>query len=449
MNAVAHGPACEPASRFVGVGAWREGLRYGALALPLAFVALPLYVLLPSLYAREYGVSLGALGAMLLAARAVDALLDPWIGRACDRLFAHSTHAVLGVGGAAAAVLALGLWGLLLPPAAVRGTSEVLLLWAGTLLALSCVAYSVASVAHQAWGARLGGSEAQRSRVQAWREGPALLGVLIAAVLPATAGLAVTVAVFAALLAAGWMLWARAVAPPPDQVRDGTSAANARPWQQPRFVRLMAVFVVNGIASAVPATLVLFFVQDRLQAPPALEPAFLATYFLCAALSLPLWVRLVPRLGLARCWALGMLLAVAVFVWTLTLGEGDVAAFLLVCALSGVALGTDLALPSALLTGLIGDLNERGRAEGAYLGWWNGAAKLNLALAAGLALPLLGAFGYAPGARDPEALHALSLAYAALPCALKLMAAALLYALVIRPARAPGLSLERQPEVQP
>jgi GPH family glycoside/pentoside/hexuronide:cation symporter len=29
---------------------------------------------------------------------------------------------------------------------------------------------------------------------------------------------------------------------------------------------LLAVFMVNGIASAVPATLLLFFVQDRLQA---------------------------------------------------------------------------------------------------------------------------------------------------------------------------------------
>ena len=35
-----------------------QGWRYGLLGLPLAFVALPLYVLLPHHYARAYGVPL-------------------------------------------------------------------------------------------------------------------------------------------------------------------------------------------------------------------------------------------------------------------------------------------------------------------------------------------------------------------------------------------------------
>jgi len=191
--------------------------------------------------------------------------------------------------------------------------------------------------------------------------------------------------------------------------------------------------VLNGTASAVPATLVLFFVQDRLQASPSVEPAFLATYFLCAALSIPLWVRVVGRLGLGRTWLVGMALAVAVFVWAATLGTGDVWPFLIVCALSGVALGTDLTLPSAMLAGLIGQLGERGQREGAYFGWWSFAAKLNLALAAGLALPLLAWFGYVPGARDEAALQTLTIAYCLLPCVLKLLASGALYALVIRP----------------
>jgi Na+/melibiose symporter-like transporter len=73
------------------------------------------------------------------------------------------------------------------------------------------------------------------------------------------------------------------------------------------------------------------------------------------------------------------------------------------------------------------------RAEGAYFGWWNFATKLNLALAAGVALPVLQAFGYAPGGRDEAALDALTIAYCLLPCALKLIAVALLYTLWIRP----------------
>jgi Na+/melibiose symporter-like transporter len=192
------------------------------------------------------------------------------------------------------------------------------------------------------------------------------------------------------------------------------------------------VFMLNGIASAIPATLVLFFVQDRLQAPEALQPAFLGSYFVCAALSIPLWLMGVRRIGLARCWLLGMGLAVAVFIWALQLGAGDSNAFLVVCALSGVALGTDLALPGAMLAGVIQRAGDSGHAEGSYFGWWNFATKLNLALAAGLALPLLELFGYSPGVRDPLALQALSFAYCLLPCALKLAAAALLYTLILR-----------------
>ncbi len=433
--------AQDPAARFIGAGAWRRGFGYGLLGLPLAFVALPLYVILPNHYAREFGAPLALLGLVLLAARLVDAVLDPIIGRWCDRLFARSVAAVLGASAVSAVVLALGLWGLLFPPASVReaGTT-VLLAWAGLLMAITYTAYSVVAVAHQSWGARLGGNEAQRSRVVAWREGLSLLGVLIAAVLPATLGLGATVSTFAVLLTLGWWAWSRSATPIALKTTGPAMSLGPSPLRQPAFLRLLAVFVINGTASAVPATLVLFFVQDRLQASPSVEPAFLATYFLCAALSIPLWVRLVARIGLARTWLLGMALAVAVFIWAATLGAGDVMPFLVVCALSGIALGTDLTLPSAMLAGLIGQLGERGQREGAYFGWWSFATKLNLALAAGLALPLLALFGYEPGARDPAALQTLTIAYCLLPCVLKLLAGGALYALVIRPEQRAGLT---------
>ena len=127
-----------------------------------------------------------------------------------------------------------------------------------------------------------------------------------------------------------------------------------------------------------------------------------------------------------------MFLAIAVFAWATQLGAGNTMAFLAVCALSGVALGTDLALPGAMLAGVIQTAGQSGRAEGAYFGWWNFATKLNLALAAGLALPLLGLFGYAPGARDAQALSALVIAYCVLPCVLKAAAAACLYLFIIK-----------------
>lgn len=402
------------------------GLRYGALGLPLAFVALPLYVLLPAHYADTYGVPLAALGAVLLGARLLDAVADPLIGRWVDGRFARGARSAWAAALGFALLLAVGFRALFFP--AVEGVTA-LLVWCAAVLAVTYVAFSVVSVVHQSWGARLGGDEPQRARVVAWREGAALVGVLVASVLPAVAGLHATSLVFALLLLGGVALLGRA----PQPVADAHPAPATLwlPFEVDAFRRLLAIFVVNGIASAVPATLVLFFIRDRLQAP-AWEPAFLATYFAAGALSIPLWLRAVRQVGLARAWLAGMLLNVVAFVWAATLGAGDTLAYLAVCAASGIGLGADLTLPGALLAGVIQRAGHGGRSEGAYFGWWNFATKLNLALAAGIALPLLGAFGYESGARDARALQALTLAYCALPCALKLGAAALLWALWLR-----------------
>jgi glycoside/pentoside/hexuronide:cation symporter, GPH family len=400
----------------------RQGLAYGAMGLPLAFVALPLYVILPNHYATAFGMPLATLGLVLLGARLLDAVIDPFIGRWCDRLFARSPRQILWMAAVAALVLAAG-FGLLFFPATRE--PQLLLVWASVFLVITYAAYSALSVAHQSWGAMLGGDELQRSRIVAWREGLALVGVVLASVAPVAIGLPGTWILFSICLVMGWFAWSRALRP---VALASLQRHNIwRPLQQPRFRRLLGIFVLNGIASAIPATLVLFFVQDRLQASRALEPVFLGTYFVCAAASMPLWLQLVRRIGLTRSWLCGMLVAVTAFVWAATLGTGDTVAFILVCAASGVALGTDLALPGAMLAGLIANAGHRGHLEGAYFGWWNFATKLNLALAAGLALPLLALFGYAPGARDAGALTALTMAYCLLPCLLKLAAAALLY----------------------
>jgi Na+/melibiose symporter-like transporter len=415
-------PIAAPALAPAATSGTRLGLTYGALGLPLAFVALPLYIVLPNHYATVFGVPLGTLGALLLATRLLDAFADPWIGRWADGWFAHSAHRVLVVAAIAALVLALGFHALFFPwvsdPAA-------LLAWCGAFLAVTYLSYSVLSVVHQAWGARLGGDATQRARIVAWREGLALAGVLVASVLPALTGLGVTSTVFALALAAGVALLT--TAPRGVSAPIAYAAPSMRlPLTNPGFRRLLLVFMVNGVASALPATLVLFFIRDRLQLP-AYEPLFLFSYFAAGALSMPIWVRAVARFGLSRSWLAGMLLAIMAFVWATALGAGDLMPFALVCVASGLALGADLALPGALLAGVIQRAGHSGHAEGAYFGWWNFATKLNLALAAGLALPLLGAFGYAPGVRDTGALQSLALAYGLLPCALKLLAAALLY----------------------
>lgn len=412
MAAAALPPAAPPATR------WPAGLAYGALGAPLAFAALPLYVQLPAHYAATLGAPLAGLGAVLLATRAADALIDPTLGSWSDRRLRGPRRRTLAWAATAALLLALGFAALFFPPAEVP-----LLAWCAAALLVTSLGYSTLGVLHQTWGARLGGGDAAQARWAGWREGLALAGVLTASVLPTLAGVPAMVAAAIGLLAAGVLALGAAPYPAGRHHTAGTeAAAPVSPWRVSAFRHLLVVFLLNGIASAVPATLVLFFVRDRLQAP-AYEGLFLGTYFAAAALAVPLWVRAVGRIGLVRGWLAGMVLAVASFVWAAGLGAGDVLAFTLVCAASGLALGADLVAPPALLAGVVQRAGLQGH-EGRFFGWWTCAAKLNLALAAGVALPLLAALGYQPGTRGDDGLQALTLAYAVLPCGLKLAAAA-------------------------
>ena len=406
---------------------------YGLLGLPLAFVALPVYVHLPNVYAQQYGVPLAVLGGVLLLSRSVDALVDPWLGRWGDALYRHSWRAVFLAAVLLALAVALGFMALFFPPAL---TGAGLLVWVGAALTLSHLAYSGLGILHQAWAARQGGGGIAQSRWVAWREGFALVGVLLASALPAIWGWALTTALLVIMLVLGLFTWQRvaknALTSDASLTPNQATSSLWQPWKYAGFRRLLLVFMLNGLASAVPATLVLFFVQDLLQAPKAMEPLFLGLYFATGALSFPLWLKLIDRMGLLRTWATGMALSVLAFVGVVGLGAGDTTGFLLVCALSGMALGADLTVPGALLNQLIDRCGERGRTDGAFMGWWNLATKLNLALAAGLSLPLLGLWGYAPGQQDADAVLALGLAYGLLPCVLKVLAAMALYAGLMR-----------------
>lgn len=410
----------EPLSR-------RQLLAYGALGLPLAMAALPVYVHVPRLYAETAGMSLSLLGGLLLAARLADAGIDPLLGGWSDRTAKRQRLIVLAL-----PLLAIGMLALLHPPQ--LGAP----LWLMGSMLLTYFAFSLASVAYQAWGAELGRDSGERTRLTASREGFGLIGVVLAAALPGlisdypAQGLSWLSCIFVPLL---FILALVTLLGAPASV--GHIPARGKLlgdlWRvlgNLRFRRLLAVFVVNGIAAALPATLVLFFVADVLQAE-AWSGAFLALYFVSGIAFLPLWVFLSRRFGRVPAWVASMAVAIAAFSWAWLLGAGDVWAFAVICLLSGAALGADLTLPAALLADIAegrvagsDDEEENHSAQaGGYFGWWNLVAKLNLALAAGLSLPLLDMAGYRPG--DFTATSGLSAVYCLLPLLFKTIAAVL------------------------
>ena len=392
---------------------------YGLFGLPLAMLALPIYIYVAPFYAQRSSLDLAQIGAVLLAARIAAAFIDPALGAWMAR--GGRSYAIYVA--ASLPLLLLGFGALFHPPSLSHGAT---LAWFLAALLLVYAAYGLAGIAHQSWGAALSHAPTQRARVTAVREGCGLLGVILAAGLTSVLGYdGLSLAFAVCLLATGALLLARAPRP---LLRQGTEALPAGAWRLPlrqrAFRWLFAVLLVNGVAAAIPATLFLFFAGDYLRLGHYAGP-FLIVYFCAAAASMPAWVALARRFGEARAWGGAMLLAASVFVWAYGLDAGATWGFASICLLSGLALGADLALPPALLAGLIGAAGHAGRHEAAYFGWWNWGVQMSLALAAGIALPLLAWLGYVPG--SSTGLPALSAAYALLPCALKLLAALLLW----------------------
>ncbi|PYB70739.1 MFS transporter [Rhizobium wuzhouense] len=408
---------------------------YALPALPLAAIALPFYIVVPTFYADNFGISLAAIGALLLAIRMIDAVTDPIFGWLSDRVrsrfgrrrffFAISTPLtalsafMLFWPPADAGIVYLGLWGVALSIGAT---------W-------SLLPYT-------AWGAELATGYQARVRLSGWRESATLVGSLLAITLPFLGGLdsatgfhglawlAVFIAIALPLAAA---ISVTTVPEPTDlstrrlSLKEG--AMHLR--RNGPFLRLASAFLLNSFANAVPASLFIYFVGQRLGAPE-LQGPLLFTYFLCAIAGVPLSVAIARRLGKHRAWCLAMLAACAIFSVAGFLGEGDVIPFAVVCVTTGLLLGFDLTLPPAIQADVIdNDTFASGeQRSGLYFAAWSFITKFSVALSAGVVFPLLGLAGFIgdqAATQTPTALSTLGALYAFLPILPKLAAIAIMW----------------------
>jgi Na+/melibiose symporter-like transporter len=410
-------------------------MAYAGPALPLAILTLPFYVLVPAFYTQTLALPIAAVGQVLLAVRLIDALADPFVGVLADRWRPSAGRRRLWVA-ASTPFVAIAAWQVFRPGDGA-GLAH-LAIWASLL----SIAWTCTQIPYAAWGAELSSSYAGRSRVSAFREGLTVVGTLLAlatpAILPALGlpGERATLSAFAiavaALLPLAVLVSVAVVPEPPDlstrqtHWREGVRYLLAN---KP-FLRLIVAFLVNGLANGLPATLFLFFVQRKLQAPDAAGP-LLVLYFVCGIAGVPLWLMLARRTSKHRAWCLGMLLSCAAFVGAPLLGPGDVMVFAAIVVVTGLALGADVILPASIQADVI-DVDTAASGEqraGLYMALWALATKLALAAAVGIAFPLLGAAGFDPsaGVETPRGLMVLGLLYAGVPILLKLGAIALVW----------------------
>jgi len=400
---------------------------YGLPGLPLAALGLPLYIYLPTFYAQQLGIGLAAVGTALLIARVSDVLTDPLIGMLSDWLPIPSRRKWLMA--IATPLLILAIWALFIPPDGAG--FRWLLSWS----LLVYLAWSLLTLPYTAWGAELSGDYDQRSTITASRESFVLIGTLVAAGLPLAMGIgsdapgeALTVlAQFLAILLPVTVLLCILKVPEPNRRSDpiGFRAGLALLKQNRLFIRLLFAYLMNGIANGLPATLFLLFVSYVLVLPEKFG-LLLSAYFVSGLIGLPIGIKLAQRFNKHRVWGISMLWAVVIFAWVPSLGAGDFVPFLIICILSGLSLGIDMALPASIQADVI-DLDSAeggGQRSGFFFGLWGMATKLSLALAVGIAFPLLDALGFdTQTAPVDNNLLALSVLYGLLPIPFKLLAA--------------------------
>ena len=410
---------------------------YALPAMAAAVPTIPAYVLLPSYYGDDLGLGLALTGIVLLLVRMIDMLTDPLIGWLSDKSGMRKIW--IGFG---AVVAGVGLWYLFTP--SNQPSAGYLFIWASVLF----LGWTMFQVPYLALGADLSGDYQKRTSLTALREGAGLIGIVLAGAIPVLINasdraeeirsLALVTLVLGAVFIS-LLIW-KVPDPVAQQKRTiasnkNTIALNVRlGWRSLRdnrlFVRLLSAWMINGLAAGFPAVCFPLFVRYYLQLDQDTENTLILLYFAAAIVAIPLWVFLSARMGKHRVWCGAMLMAIIAFCFVPFLAAGDAMAFGVICLVTGAALGADLALPPAIQADVDDwDHYRFGKRRTALLfALWNMANKLAMALAAGIALPILGAFGLTEtGTDNSAALVVLVMIYAVIPVVLKAGAIAMMW----------------------
>ncbi|MGD1956537.1 MAG: MFS transporter [Sphingomonadales bacterium] len=396
-------------------------LLYGLPGLPLAMLVGPIYAFLPNYLTETVGLSAVGVGLALSATRIWDVVSDPIGGVVSDRFGSRAGWMIAGL-----PLSLIGVFFLFVEACLLSVTSAALAsiaLFAG---------WTLTKLNHDAWGAELTRDYDGRTRYASAREGAGLLGFLIVVVWLGAADAQGPAALSSAFVALGWTLLLALplcfglslfILPSGERERSPARWADIKALWQDRALRKLAIaFLLNGIAAALPATLFLDFVEYRLGRGDWAGP-LLIVYFLCGVLAIPGWMALSRRFDKVLAWRLSMGWATVFFIIVPFLRAGDEIYFAIICVLTGISLGADLALPAAIQADIVDTRRAAtGRQQTGLLFALLGMLT-KLAYAFGiLAYPVLAFAGFRTGGNvggDAESLMVLGLLYGAIPCAAK------------------------------
>ena len=401
-------------TRAVEISSWRLAI-YALPSIPIAFLYLPVAILMPAYYASALHVSLTAVGGFLLVSRGVDVVLDPMIGKWSD-----STRASIGrrkiwmlIG---SPLLMVGAYLLFMPPVAPSG-------W--YLLLASFVIYaggSTVGLPYSAWGTELAETYNGRARMAGYREAAGVLGGLLAAIVPAITGHYGHGVDRFTMSILGWLIIVLTpltvliavlfVAEPPARKRVEIKWLRAVPelFRNGPFFVLCGAYVLFNVGASIANATMVFYLTDYLGGATIIGPALL-TLAVTTVVSVPLWLWISRRIGKHRAIAYSLLMAMAIFGLAVPLlHHGQGMYFVGIAAVLGAVSSGYVTLP----IGIIGDvidfdtLKHRVPRGGLYWGVWSFTQKVTPAFSIAITLPMLKWLGFNPsGHNSPAALLAL------------------------------------------
>jgi Na+/melibiose symporter-like transporter len=394
---------------------WRIAI-YGLPALPAAFLYVPLTTLLPAFYAQELGVSLAAVGGFMFVSRIFDIVIDPILGRWSDQTKSpwgrRKPFMVL-----ATPITMIGAWLVFMPPEGATGTH---------LLLATAVIYfgaSMMGLAYSAWGAEIVEHYHGRSKVAGVREIANVLGIVIAASVPAITGLyghngvdrftmsimGIMMMIITPLTVLAAIKWVPEKPAPIQPPMSWWNAMVSLMGNKPFRLLCIVFFIINFGASITNTTLV-FYISHYLGQPEVIGPVLLAS-FTFVMLGVPFWVWMSRRIGKHRAAGISLFIAITLNgLLAIQIAPGQGWLFVALMCLLGITSSAFLTLPLGIVGDIIDyDTLKTGQSRGGlFFGIWALFQYMSPALAIGLTLPALEYFGFtATGENTPQALQAL------------------------------------------
>ena len=363
---------------------------YALPAFVLALPTIPVFILLPTFYAETMGLGLATVGAIFFGLRLLDVISDPILGYISDQVPSQYGRRKLPM--AIGAVIGAPALIMLFSP--TPGVSQTYLIGWGALLYL---AWTAVQIPYIAWAVELENDYVARADLNGFREGAGLLGIM------ATGAAGVLLVSYAEQQRFQVLSWVTILSgifafflalrfvPNGRSVSSNQSKRLSFPWQNRLFLRVLTAWFINGLANGLPAVCLPLFMSHILDASDQDQAALLFIYFLFAVIGIPIWVWLSRILAKHTVWCMSMTLACVVFLTVPLLSAGDIFAFGLICALTGLALGSDLTLPPAIQADCADwdCLRFQKERTGTLFAYWSMSTKLALGLAVGIAFPVL------------------------------------------------------------